>query len=137
MGVVIESQDLLGSEFKGSDVPPKHVGREARFHAPEKERYPDTSETYKYEKSVRAFNGELISHYLPMPPSKGYHLVTWELVCRMSESLKGTTPSIGSCSRCRESRTVTVTMPERQSRMNRSVPALKMGLLLTTLVRVR
>jgi hypothetical protein len=73
----------------------------------------------------------------PMPPSRGYHRVAWELVCKISDNLRGTTPRIGSCSRLRESRTVTVTIADRQSRTNRSVPALKMGLLVTAFARVR
>ena len=73
----------------------------------------------------------------PIPPSSGYHRVTWELVWRMSDSLRGTTPSIGSCSRWRESLTVTVTIADRQSRTKRSVPALKIGLLVTAFARVR
>lgn len=55
----------------------------------------------------------------------------------MSDSFKGTTPRIGSCCLCRWSRTVTVTIPDLQSLMNLSVPALKMGLLLTAFARVR
>jgi hypothetical protein len=73
----------------------------------------------------------------PIPPSSGYQRVAWELVCRMSDKRRGTTPSIGSCSRLRESRTVIVTIADRQSRTNCSVPALKMGLLLTAFARVR
>lgn len=73
----------------------------------------------------------------PIPPSNGYQRVAWELVCRMSDNRRGTTPSIGSCSRLRESRTVTVTIVDRQSRTNCSVPALKIGLLLTAFARVR
>lgn len=73
----------------------------------------------------------------PIPPSRGYHLVDCELFCRMSLSFRGIMPRIGSCSRYRWSRTVTMTTVDLQSRMNRSVPALKMGLELTALARVR
>ena len=73
----------------------------------------------------------------PMPPSRGYHRVTCDDVCRMSDSRSGTTPRIGSCCRYRWSRTVMVMIELRQSLMKRSVPALKMGLLLTALARVR
>ena len=72
----------------------------------------------------------------PMPPSSGYQRVLWLLVWKTSERRSGTTPMMGSCWRLRESRTATVTMHDRQSRMKRSVPASKMGRDDTTLVRV-
>lgn len=35
----------------------------------------------------------------PIPPSRGNHRVTSEFVWSISESFRGTTPRIGSCSR--------------------------------------
>lgn len=91
-------------ELTRADIPTEKVRGKASLDITEEERDTDAS---KADASIQR-----------VPPCD------LTRVSKISESLSGTTPRIGSCSRLRESLTVTVAIPD-QSRMKRSVPALR------------